>query len=76
MSTLTSFLGLRLGKPRLVFEPDSREDVDILVVLQEALRNTGFPTGPDAAAYIVNSTLNIARDLMQKPSPPRQHAQV
>lgn len=68
MGSLSSFLGLGLGKPVLVCEPDSKEDVEILVVRQEALRNTGFSTGPDAAAYIVNSCLNIARGLMQKPS--------
>lgn len=70
MGSLSSFLGLGRGKPALVCEPDSRDEVDILVVRQEALRNTGFSTGPDAAAYIVNSCLNIARGLMQKPAPP------
>lgn len=70
MGSLTSFLGFVKAKPNLVFEPDSKEDVDILVVRQEALRNTGFSTGPDAAAYIVNSCLNIARGLMRQAAPP------
>lgn len=70
LGSFSSFLGLKAGKPELVCEPDSKPDVEILVVRQQALRNTGYSTGPDAAASIVNSCLNIARGLFQKPSPP------
>ncbi|MBI4802559.1 MAG: hypothetical protein HY796_08555 [Elusimicrobia bacterium] len=66
--SIAAFLGLTFGgPPKLVYEPSSREDVDILVVRQEALKNTGYSTSPSAAAFIVKSCLNIARGLVQKP---------
>ncbi|OGS58803.1 MAG: hypothetical protein A3J79_06000 [Elusimicrobia bacterium RIFOXYB2_FULL_62_6] len=76
LGSISSFLGLGGGQAKLVCEPDSRDDVDILVVRQEALRNTGFSTGPAAAAYIVNTCLNIARGLLQKPAPPKSPTSV
>jgi hypothetical protein len=58
------FGGLGLFGPKLVYEAQKNNDVDILVVRQYAGKNTGYATAPKAAENIMREALQLAKKLL------------
>ncbi|MBN2104829.1 hypothetical protein JW835_12380 [bacterium] len=50
--------------PKVVLSQSHSEGVDVLVVRQKTSKNSGYHTNDKAAIHVVDSALNLARDLL------------
>lgn len=55
-----------VGTPTLVYEPQSQDEVDIIVVRQQTSTSSGYCTPPYAARTIVDYSLRLAAGLLEK----------
>jgi hypothetical protein len=55
-----------IGAPALVYEPDSKDEVDIIVVRQQTTRQSGYCTPPAAARTVVEYSLKLAAALLAR----------
>lgn len=53
---------------KLMYEPSSPGEVDIIVVRQQTTRNSGYFTPPAAALAVVKGAMDLSRQLLEKNS--------
>ena len=66
LENLVSSLLSRGAGGKLVYEPSSPGEVDIIVVRQETTRTGGYFTPPAAARAVVRGSMDLARQLLKK----------
>ena len=50
--------------PSYLFEETESDGVDVLVIRQRTTKRSGYHTNPKKSAYVVNTTLDLARRLL------------
>jgi hypothetical protein len=66
LSEIGDIIGAKLAaSSRFVYEMNSDNEVDVLVIRQHTTRNSGYFTNTAAAGQIVFSAINLAEKLIQ-----------